>query len=159
MTNTLDKTDLAILQLLQTDASLSTSDIAERVNLSQTPCWRRIQRLEENGVIKQRIALLNRKTLGLNLVLYTEVKLTENDENTLKEFEQAVCKHAEITECYSMLGNTDFLLRIVTKDMASYEHFFYNHLSKLPRIHAINSNAVMSELKNTQELPLQLIKK
>jgi Lrp/AsnC family transcriptional regulator len=158
MANALDKTDLAILNLLQTDASLSTADIAEQVNLSQTPCWRRIQRLEESGYIRQRIALLNRKTLGLNLVLYTEVKLIDNNEKTLKAFEEAVCKHAEITECYSMLGNTDFLLRIVTKDMDSYEHFFYKKLSKLPYIHAINSNAVLSELKNTQALPLKLIK-
>lgn len=157
MDNELDKIDMAILQCLQTDASLSTSDIGERVNLSQTPCWRRIQRLEEKGYIKQRVALLNRKTLGFNLILYTEVKLTDNDEITLQQFEQAVCQHAEITECYSMLGNCDFLLRIVTKDMESYERFFYKHLSKLPKIHAINSNVVLSELKNTQQLPLQAI--
>ncbi|MGS2717571.1 Lrp/AsnC family transcriptional regulator [Eionea flava] len=157
MNNDLDKVDIAILECLQTDAGLSTSDIAEKVNLSQTPCWRRIQRLEEKGVIQQKIALLNRKALGFNLVLYTEVKLTDNDENTLTAFEQAVCQHAEITECYSMLGNSDFLLRIVTKDMESYERFFYKHLSKLPKIHAINSNAVLSELKNTQALPLQTI--
>ncbi|MCV2402511.1 Lrp/AsnC family transcriptional regulator [Marinomonas sp. C2222] len=157
MNNELDKIDLAILGCLQVDASLSTLEIAEKVNLSQTPCWRRIQRLEEKGFIQQKVAVLNRKSLGFNLVLYTEVKLSENDENTLALFEQAICQHAEITECYSMLGNSDFLLRIVTKDMESYERFFYKHLSKLPKIHAINSNAVLSELKNTQALPLQII--
>lgn len=157
MNNELDKIDIAILECLQVNASLSTLEVAEQVNLSQTPCWRRIQRLEERGYIQQRVALLNRKALGFNLVLYTEVKLTDNDETTLTLFEQAVCQHAEITECYSMLGNSDFLLRIVTKDMESYERFFYKHLSKLPKIHAINSNAVLSELKYTQALPLQII--
>ncbi|WP_441003453.1 Lrp/AsnC family transcriptional regulator [Pseudocolwellia agarivorans] len=154
MIDTLDKTDLAILQLLQIDSSLSTSEIAERVNLSQAPCWRRIQRLENKGYIQKRIAVLNRKALGFSLVMYTEVKLIDNNLKTLKEFESAVCKYPEITECYSMLGNADFLLRIVTKDMQSFEHFFYQHLSKLPNIHAFNSNVVLSELKNTQALPL-----
>lgn len=126
MIDTLDKTDLAILQLLQIDSSLSTSEIAERVNLSQAPCWRRIQRLENKGYIQKRIAVLNRKALGFSLVMYTEVKLIDNNLKTLKEFESAVCKYPEITECYSMLGNADFLLRIVTKDMQSCEHFFTN---------------------------------
>lgn len=113
----LDKTDRKILELVQQDGSLSASDIAERVNLSQPPCWRRIRRLEEEGFIERRVAMLNRKKLGLSLVIYTEVKLTANGRQAVGEFEEKIRSFPEVTECYVMMGRSDFLLRIVTRDI------------------------------------------
>ena len=153
----LDKTDQKILELVQSDASLSASEIAEKVNLSQPPCWRRIKRLEEEGYIKRRVAMLNRQLLGLSVVIYTEVKLTANGRKEVGDFEERVRSFPEVTECYVMLGRIDFLLRIVTKDIESYEQFFRNHLSQLPGVQDINSSVALSEVKYTTELPLELI--
>lgn len=153
----LDKTDRKILELIQADASLSASEIAEQVNLSQPPCWRRIKRLEEEGYLDRRVGLLNRKQLGLNLVIYTEVKLTANGRQAVGEFEEKIRSFPEVTECYVMLGRIDFLLRIVTKDVETYEQFFRQHLSQLPGVQDINSSVALSEVKYTTELPLELV--
>jgi len=153
----LDKTDRKILELIQADASLSASEVAERVNLSQPPCWRRIKRLEEEGFIDRRVGMLNRKQLGLNVVIYTEVKLTANGRQAVGEFEKKIRSFAEVTECYVMMGRTDFLLRIVTRDVESYEQFFRDHLSQLPGVQDINSSVALSEVKYTTELPLALV--
>ena len=151
----LDKTDRKIMALLQHDGSLSASDIAERVNLSQPPCWRRIKRLEDEGYIERRVAMLNRKKLGLSLVIYTEVKLTANGRAAVGEFEDKIRSFPEVTECYVMMGRSDFLLRIVTRDIESYEVFFRDHLSQLPGVQDITSAMALSEVKYTTELPLQ----
>ncbi len=153
----LDKTDRKILQLLQVDASLSASEIAEKVNLSQPPCWRRIKRLEDKGVIERRVAMLNRKLLGLNLVIYVEVKLTENGRQAVGKFEDKIRSFPEVTECYVMLGRIDFLLRVVTNDIEAYELFFRKELSQLPGVQDINSSVALSEVKNTTELPLDRV--
>ena len=150
----LDKIDQQILQLLQTDSSISASEIAERVNLSQPPCWRRIKRLEDEGYILQRTAILNPAKLGLNLVIYAEVKLIANGE--LAAFEHEVKKISEITECYVMLGNVDFLLRIVTTDIAGYERLYREQLSKLPGVQAFNTSVAMSEVKRSTQLPVTM---
>lgn len=153
----LDKTDRKILELLQHDGGLSASDIAEQVNLSQPPCWRRVKRLEEEGFIERRVALLNRKKLGLTLVIYTEVKLTANGRAAVGEFEEKIRSFPEVTECYVMMGRSDFLLRIVTRDVESYEAFFRDHLSQLPGVQDITSAMALSEVKYTTELPLETI--
>jgi len=151
----MDKVDRKILGLIQHDASLSASEIAERVNLSQPPCWRRIKRLEEEGYIHRRVGLLNRKKLGLNTVIYTEVKLTGNGRQELHEFEEQIRNIPEVTECYVMLGRVDFLLRIVTRDMDHYEGLYRNELSQLPGVQEFNSSVAMNEVKHTTELPLE----
>jgi len=151
----LDKTDRKILDLIQQDASMSASEIAERVNLSQPPCWRRIKRLEEEGYILKRAGLLNRKKLGLNTVIYTEVQLTANGRQELHAFEEAVRNMPEVTECYVMLGRVDFLLRIVTKDMETYERLYRDQLSQMPGVQEFNSSVAMNEVKHCTELPLQ----
>ncbi|MBX2858421.1 MAG: Lrp/AsnC family transcriptional regulator [Cellvibrionaceae bacterium] len=157
MTLKLDKTDHKILELIQADASLSASEIAEHINLSQPPCWRRIKRLESEGIVERRVGLLNRKRLGLNVVVYTEVKLTANGRQAVGKFEEKIRSFAEVTECYVMLGRVDFLLRIVTRDVESYEVFFRDHLSQLPGVQDINSSVALSEVKYTTELPLGLV--
>lgn len=154
----LDTTDKKILEIIQADAGLSAADIAEQVNLSQPPCWRRIKRLEEEGYIERKAGMLSRKKLGLNLVLYTEVKLTANGRQAVSEFEDRIRSFDEVTECYVMLGRVDFLLRIVTRDTESYEVFFRDHLSQLPGVSEINSTVALSEVKYTTELPLHLVK-
>lgn len=153
----LDKTDRKILELIQQDASMPASEIAERVNLSQPPCWRRIKRLEDEGYIQHRTGILSRKKLGLDVVIYTEVKLTANGRQEVHAFEESICAIPEVTECYVMLGRIDFLLRIVTRDVESYEKLYRDHLSLLPGIQELNSSVAMSEVKYTTELPLHLV--
>lgn len=150
----LDKLDRKILGLIQADASLTASDIAEKVNLSQPPCWRRIKKLEEGGYINRRVGMLDRKKLGFNVVIYTEVKLSANGRQGVGAFEDKIRSFPEVTECYVMMGQIDFLLRIVTKDIDSYEIFFREHLSQLPGVQDINSSVALTEVKYTTELPL-----
>lgn len=151
---TLDDIDKKILKLIQSDASLSVSKIADQVNLSQPPCWRRIKRLEDEGVIVKRVGILNHKKLDLNLVIYAEVKLTANSE--LTAFEEEIKNISEVTECYIMLGQVDFLLRIVTKDIASYEILYRQQLSKLTGLKELTTSVAMGEVKRTTELPLDI---
>ena len=150
----LDAIDTHILNLLQQDAGLSVSEIAERVNLSQPPCWRRIRKLEEGGYIERRVALLNRKKLGLNVVVYAEVKLTANGRQAVGAFEDKIRSFPEVTECYVMLGQSDFLIRIVARDVDGYEQFFRQHLSQLPGVQDITSSVALSEVKYSTELPI-----
>ncbi|NQZ90205.1 MAG: Lrp/AsnC family transcriptional regulator [Colwellia sp.] len=154
MNMTLDDIDKKILKLIQSDASLSVSKIADQVNLSQPPCWRRIKRLEDEGVIVKRVGILNHKKLDLNLVIYAEVKLTANSE--LTAFEEEIKNISEVTECYIMLGQVDFLLRIVTKDIASYEILYRQQLSKLTGLKELTTSVAMGEVKRTTELPLDI---
>lgn len=150
----LDATDRHILRLLQQNANLSTAEIAEAVNLSQPPCWRRIKRLEDEGIITKRVALVDKKKVGLNVVVYVEIKLSANGRQHVGEFEQRIKEFSEVTECYVMLGRIDFLLRVVTKDIESYEQFFREHLSQVAGVQEINSMAALSEVKYTTQVPL-----
>ncbi len=151
----LDKTDKTILKLIQTDANMSTAEIADKVNLSQPPCWRRIKRLEEGGYIIKRVGILNANKLGLHIVIYAEVKLSANSE--IMAFEENIIKIPEVTECYVMLGQVDFLLRIVSADIAAYEKLYREKLSKLPGVQELNSSVAMGEVKRTTELPIDLL--
>lgn len=151
----IDKTDRKILALLQEDASLSASEIAERVNLSQPPCWRRIKRLEEGGVIQRRVALLDQRMLGLNVTVFARVKLSAHGKKSLPEFEEQISGIPEVLECHTVMGDYDFLLKIVTKDIDTYETLFRKKLSQMPTVQEIHSNAALSRIKITTELPLE----
>lgn len=152
----LDAIDRHILTLIQSDAGLSSAEIAERVGLSQAPCWRRIKRLEEAGVIRMRATLLDRKKLGLNVLVFAHVKLSGHGRETLPQFEETVRRLPEVMECYTLMGSTDYILKIVTRDVESYERFFREHLSQLPAVRETNSAIALSEIKYTTALPLSL---
>jgi len=150
----LDKYDRAIVKLIQADATLSTAAIAERVNLSQSPCWRRINRLEQSGLIKGRVALLDRNALGLDVVVFATVNLTSTGRQNLIAFERKITRHEEIVECYTMTGIWDYMLKIVTRDIRHYEHFMRNTLAASPLIRELHSHMAVTEIKNVTELPL-----
>jgi len=153
----LDSIDKKILALLQRDNNLSASEVAEQVGLSQSPCWRRINRLQEEGVINGGVALLNRKTLGLNVVVFVHVKLSMHGWNMLNEFEDAIVSFPEVLECWTISGGMDFTLRVVTKDIDSYEYFLRRKLLQLPHIKEAQSHFTMTEVKNTTQLPLEIL--
>lgn len=150
----LDAFDRQILDLLQEDASLSAAEIGARVGLSQSPCWRRINRLDREGYIKGRVALLDRHHLDLDVLVFAMVKLTAHGRRSLPEFAEAIRERSEVLECYTLLGDMDFLLRIVVPDIQAYEHFFFETLSQLPGVQEVHSNIAMSEMKSTTRLPI-----
>ena len=154
MQSELDAYDRRILEVLQADASLSSAQVAERVGLSQSPCWRRIQRLKEEGVIRGQVTLLDRKKVGLNTQIFAEVKLNAHGRSTFAEFTEAIRGFPEVLECYVLMGSVDFLLRIVTPDIEAYERFFFEKLSNVPGIQEVNSIVALSEIKSTTSLPL-----
>lgn len=147
MQTELDVYDRKILALLQEDASLSSAQIAEQVGLSQSPCWRRIQRLKDEGVIRRQVALLDRKKIGLNTQIFAEVKLNAHGRSNLTEFTDSIRGFPEVLECYVLMGSVDFLLRIVTPDIEAYERFFFEKLSLVPGIQEVNSTVALSEIK------------
>jgi Lrp/AsnC family transcriptional regulator len=153
----LDAIDRHILLLLQADASLSTADIASRAGASQSSVWRRIEKLEKSGVIKKRVALLDRQKLGLDMMVFAHVKLQSHSQRTLPLFEEAIRRFPEVVECHTLLGETDYLLRVITRDTASYEAFFRKHLSQIASVQFTNSSLTLSEVKSTTELPLSLL--
>ncbi|HZF25065.1 MAG TPA: Lrp/AsnC family transcriptional regulator [Steroidobacteraceae bacterium] len=152
----MDSTDLKILELLQTDASRSTNEIAEIVGLSPSPCWRRISLLEQQGVIRRRVALLDRDKVGLGVTVVVQVRLTTHGRQSLVAFEERVRELPEVTHCFTVMGAIDFVLIVVTTDIRAYERFMREGLSQLPGVQAIESNIVMSAIKDTTALPLEL---
>ena len=150
----LDRYERMILRVLQQDASLSMAAIAKQVGLSQTPCYRRIERLERDGVIKARVALVNRAKVGLHAHVFAQVKLNAHGRAHLDEFTSAIQGLPEVLECYVLMGTVDFMLRIVARDIQAYERFFFDKLSQLPGIQEINSTVALSEIKATTALPI-----
>lgn len=146
--------DLKILKLLQEDASLTAAELADRIGLSQSPCWRRVNRLESEGYIQKRVALLNAEKLGMDVVVFCSVKLSVHGRQSLEEFEHAVSLLPEVTECYTMTGTMDYMLKIVTKDIRHYEQFVRTFLAQMPGIQEIHSHVAVTAIKNTTSLPL-----
>ncbi len=150
----LDRGDVRILDVLQGHGDLSAADVAERVGMTASTCWRRISRLQEAGVLRRRVALLDREKVGLNVMVFSHVKLAGHGRDALLRFEQAVREHPEILECYTLMGETDFLLRIVCRDIKAYEAFFLDHLSRFPGVQSVNSSIALAVIKETTALPL-----
>ncbi|MDO8862190.1 Lrp/AsnC family transcriptional regulator [Haliea sp. E1-2-M8] len=154
MSNIVGKQDVEILKMLQRDATISTATIAERINLSQSPCWRRINRMEEEGLIQRRVALLDRTRLGMEVVVFATINLTSTGRQNLMSFEQEIVRHPEVMECYTMTGIWDYMLKIVTRDIRHYEDFVRNTLTASPAIRELHSHMAVTEIKNSTELPL-----
>lgn len=152
--NNLDRYELQILKLLQEDCSLSNADLAERVGLSPSPCWRRIERMERDGIIARRVAIVDRKKVGLNAQVFAQIKLNAHGRANLDEFTAAIRGFPEVLECYVLMGTVDFMLRIIAQDIEAYERFFFDKLSHLPGVQEINSTVALSEIKATTALPL-----
>jgi len=150
----LDQIDRRILERLQQAPGINASAIGEQVGLSQSACWRRIQRLRDQGIIRDQPVKLDREKVGLNTMVFAHVKLTSHGRSNLASFADAVSEYPEVLDCYVLLGNVDFLLRIVTEDIKAYEQFFFDRLSQLPGIQEINSSIVMSDIKHTTVLPI-----
>ena len=154
MSINLDAQDVAILRLLQRDASLSSTAIAERLNMSQSPCWRRINRLQQEGLIQREGALLDRRGLGMDVGVFATINLTSTGRQNLMAFEQEIVQHTEVMECYTMTGIWDYMLKIVTRDIRHYEEFVRNTLTASPEIRELHSHMAVTEIKNSTELPL-----
>lgn len=150
----LDKVDLRILDLLQREGALSVAEVAARTALSTTTCWRRIQALEQSGVIKGRVALLDRATLGLDVIIFAHVKLSTQGRDAITAFADAIRERPEVLDCYTTMGEWDFMLRIVTRDIKAFEAFYLDHLSKLPYVQSINSSVTVTVIKESTVLPI-----
>jgi Lrp/AsnC family transcriptional regulator len=148
-----DVIDRKILSLLQTNAGLAINDIANRVGLSQTPCWKRIQKMEQSGVIKGRVAVLDAKKLNLGLTVFVILRTNQHDDVWLQKFARAVKELPEVTAIWRMAGDIDYLLRVVVKDIDAYDAF-YKRLIKRVALNDVSSTFVMEEIKYTTALPL-----
>ena len=149
----MDKTDRKILALLQEDAAQPIADIARKIGLSVTPCWRRIQKLEEDGVIRARVALLEATKIGLGMSVFVAIKTDQHNADWLAEFARTISQRKEVVEFYRMSGEVDYLLRVVVPDMAAYDRFYKDLIVEV-RLTDVSSSFAMEEIKYTTALPL-----
>ena len=149
----LDAIDRKILMVLQDDASLSVAEIGDRVGLSSTPCWKRIQRLEADGVILKRVALVDQNKIGLGISVFVSVESADHSEAWLKKFAEAVSAMPEVMEFYRMAGDVDYMLRVVVADMQAYD-VFYKKLISSVSLKNVTSHFAMEKIKSTTSLPI-----
>ena len=149
----MDKLDKKILRLLQDDATLSVSDIGKRVGLSTTPCWRRIQKMEEDGIIRKRVVVLDPKAINVGVNVFVSIRTSTHSEEWLKRFTEVIGTFAEVVSFYRMSGDIDYMLRVVVPDIEAYDAFYRKLISKI-EISDVSSSFAMEEIKNTTELPL-----
>lgn len=148
-----DRLDVRILDLLQEDASVSNAELAERIGLSANACWRRTRRLEERGVIRKRVALLSQEKLHLDVTVFVGIKTNEHNDRWLKKFADGVAAIPEVVEFYRMSGETDYMLKIVVRDIADYDRVYKRLISVTP-LHDVSSSFAMERIKSTTALPL-----
>jgi DNA-binding Lrp family transcriptional regulator len=154
----LDDIDLRILALLQADSSLSIAEIAERVGLSSSPAWRRIERLKKAGVVVRQVTLLDPEKLGLTFEVFASVKLQLPSRENLERFEAAVHKWPEVIDCATVTGAVDYMLRIVTTDIHAYDDFLRDKMLTLGLVSDVQSRIVIRPAKRTTAAPLELVK-
>lgn len=152
--NTLDQTDLAILREVQADGRLSNAKLSEKLALSETPCWRRLKRLESDGFIEGYQALLNRKKLGYGVVGFAQITIGDHASDDPLIFEREVACIPEILSCHNVTGDYDYLLQIVARNIEAYGAFIRDRLRKLPGVASIHSNLSLREIKFTLSLPV-----
>ena len=152
----LDAIDRKILTVLQEDASLSVAEIGDRVGLSSTPCWKRIQRLEADGVILKRVALVDQNKIGLGISVFVSVESSDHSEAWLKRFAEAVSAMPEVMEFYRMAGDVDYMLRVAVADMTEYDAF-YKRLITVAPMKNVTSRFAMEKIKSVTALPVPAI--
>ncbi|MDP1618660.1 Lrp/AsnC family transcriptional regulator [Phenylobacterium sp.] len=156
MPSTLDAIDTKILEILQQDASLSTADLAEQVGLSQSPCWRRIQRLREEGYIKGTVVLVDRQKLGFTMQIFAQLKMTALNDEDRARFNRAIEDIPEITESYAVFGEMDAMLKVLAPDLSWYQDFIFSTLLKLPGVVDVRSIVTLADSKHTTAVPLHV---
>ena len=154
MPNGLDETDVRLLQHLQENARLTNVELAERVGLAPSPCLRRLKRLEADGIIKGYMTLVDQNAIGLPVSVFVSVTLKEQTEPALEEFEARIRTLSQVMECYLMTGTADYMLRVVTADLAAYERFLKDHLTRIPAIASIQSSFALKQVSFRTALPL-----
>lgn len=152
--NDLDATDLAILRLIQADASLSLGDIAKEVGLTQTPCWKRIRRMEETRIITGRVTLVNAEKLGLGISVFVAIETGDHSAAWIESFAQTVTDMPEIVECWRLGGDVDYLLRVVVSDMTAYDGFYRKLTARVSSLRKVTSRFAMECVKSTTALPI-----
>ncbi len=150
----LDKVDNGILSQLQQDGRLTNAKLATRLSLSETPCWRRLKKLEEEGYIIGYQANLDRRKLGFGVMAFVQLTCTDHDENSTQAFERIIQESDNVLACHNTTGEADFLLQVVAKDLDDYSRFVEKVLRKLPGIAAIRSNISLREVKASSRLPI-----
>ncbi|MDP2410264.1 MAG: Lrp/AsnC family transcriptional regulator [Pseudolabrys sp.] len=150
----LDEMDLKILRLLQEDGRMSLADLAGKVGLSASPCLRRVRILEKSGVIARYVAVLDQRAVGLPVSVFVSVKLEKQKEELLDKFARTIARWPEVLECYLMTGPRDYLLRVVVADLAAYEQFLKQKLTRLEGIASIESSFALEQVKYTNVLPV-----
>ncbi len=159
VTSTLDRTDRQILELLQSNGRISNLDLAEAINLSPTPCARRVKRLEEDGLIDRHVTLLNQARLGLNITAIIGITMDRHTPERFDNFEQKVREFPEVVECSIVTGQAaDYLLKAVLPDMTYYEEFLLGRLTRIDGVTGVHSSFVLRKVINNTELPLDHIR-
>lgn len=152
----MDDVDKNILHCLQADATMPVAEIAKRVNLSTTPCWRRIQKLKEAGVIKREVALVDREAVNVGLTAFVAIRTNRHNPDWFKKFAEAVVDIPEIVECYRMSGEIDYMLRIVIPDVKAYDGV-YNQLIRAVELYDVTTSFAMEDLKYDTAVPLDYV--
>ena len=153
----IDSVDLKILEQLQEDSSLTNVELSKRVHLSASPCLMRVKALESQGVIKRYVALSDPQKLGLGLNVFISISLKEQSKRALSDFEESICKHDEVMECYLMTGDSDYLIRVAVADIAALERFILERLTPIPGIEKIRSSFALKQVRYKTALPLKSI--
>ncbi len=151
----MDRVDRKLLALLQQDSTQSIAQLADQVGLSQTPCWKRIQRLEADGVIERRVALLSPEKLGLGLTVFVSIEAGDHSPDWLARFAAAVSGFPEVVEVHRMAGDVDYMLRVITRDIAAYDGFYKRLIAAVP-IKNVSSRFSMERVKSTTALPMEM---
>lgn len=151
----LDKTDRKLLSILQNDSTVSLNELAEEVNLTTTPCWKRLKRLEDNGVINKRVALLNPERLGLFFTAFVMVKTIDHSHEWYHRFVETVTPFPEVMEFYRMAGEYDYMMKVQVEDMKCFDEFYKKLVNSVDGISNVTSTFAMEPLKYTTALPIE----
>jgi Lrp/AsnC family transcriptional regulator, leucine-responsive regulatory protein len=150
----MDKIDYKILSALQTNGRLSSQALAEKVGLSTSPCWRRLRKMEKDGVIASNVAILNPEKVGLHVIAIANVSLEDHHPDSVGEFHRMVAERPEILECYAISGQHDFLLKVICESIGAYDQLLGQYILQCKAVHTVNTSFVMRRTKSTTALPL-----